>query len=120
MHPVGFGVDPVDPGLAEGHAGAELPAARSDNPLHAGEPERDEQQPGLVHVIIVTVHHDDLGGLLVIEPAQPVGGQGPAGTAAQDHDSFHKIILWGCRLAAGALVPRPGDHRRPASRVPPG
>src|SRR5512142_1443369 len=74
-------------------AGTELLAPRADDPLHAGEPERDEQQPRLVHVISVLVHHDDLGVLLVKRAAQPVGGQRPAGAAAQDHDSLPMIIL---------------------------
>ena len=121
VHPVGFDVSTVDPGLAEGDAGAELLAPRADDPLHASEPERDEQQSRLVHVISVVVHHDDLSGLLVIGAAQPVGGQRSAGAAAQDHDSLHMIILrLGCWLAGGAFVLRPGDHQRRAGQVPPG
>ncbi len=93
VNPVVIGVDAVDPGLAVRDAGPELPPARPGYPPHVGPPERDEQQPGLVHVVVVAVHHDDLGVLRAAGPPQPVRDQRSAGAATQDHDAFHDVNL---------------------------
>src|ERR1019366_4270466 len=120
VHAVGGGVNMVDPGLVEENTGPKLPSPRADDPSHAGQSERDEQQRGLVHMVVVPVHHHDLGFLRPIPPPQPVGGQRSAGAPTEDHDSLHMIILrLGSWLAAGAFVLRPGDHRRGQARPRP-
>jgi hypothetical protein len=55
----------------------QLPPARAGYPLHVGQAERDEQQPGLVHVGVVAIHHDDADGLRPVRPPQPVREQRP-------------------------------------------
>jgi hypothetical protein len=67
-------------------AGVELARPRSHDVLRVCEAERDEQQTGLIDVTVVGVDDRDrrLGcreGL-----AEPVGGQGSAGPAAEDHN----------------------------------
>ena len=108
VHPVMLDVDVVDAGLAVDDAGAELPPARPRDPPHVGPAERDEQQPGLVHVIIVAVHHDDLDGPRVVRPPQPVRDQRPAGAATEDNDPFHTVTL--------GPGQRPDQGRRSRSR----
>ena len=50
------------------------------------EPERHEEQAGLVDVPVVSIDDVDLC-LVGVEPAaQPVGGHRAAGSAAEDHD----------------------------------
>jgi hypothetical protein len=95
VHPVGGGVHPVDGGAAQRHAGPELLAPGADQVGHVGVAERDEQQPRLVEMAVVGVHHDDLRLVRLVLPAQPVGGQCAAGAAAQDDDAFHKVIFCG-------------------------
>ena len=51
-----------------------------------GEPERDEEQAGLVDVTVVPVDDVDLDLVRVEAAAQPVGGHRAARPAAQDHD----------------------------------
>ena len=50
----------------------QLPLARADDVLGVGEAERHEQQPGLVHVVVVLVDHRDRGG--VVPSAGAAGG----------------------------------------------
>ena len=71
----------------------QLPPARAGYPLHVGQAERDEQQAGLVHVGVVAVHYDDVGGLRPVRPPQPVREQRPAGAATEDDDPFHTLSL---------------------------
>ena len=56
--------------------------------LRVGQPERDEQQAGLVDVAVVAVDDDDLG-VVAVDAPQPVGGQRAAGAGAEDHDLGH-------------------------------
>ena len=75
-----------------------------------GEPERDEQQPGLVHMIVVMVDHDNLGlaGSSRTRRSR-LAVERPASAAAQNHDPLHTIILRPGRwLAVSAFVLRPG------------
>ena len=93
MHAVSGHIDVVHPGLPEGDTGMQLPLSGTDKVSHVGPAERHEQQPGLIHMVAVAVHHDNLGLVRVIGPPEPVGGQRAAGAPAQDHDSLHKIIF---------------------------
>ena len=70
----------------EDDTAAQLAAARPDDLVEGGEPERHEEQAGLVDVTVVTVDDVDLGLVLVEPPAQPVRGHRAARTAAEDHD----------------------------------
>ena len=45
----------VDTGLPETDSGVQLPVAWPDEPAGVREPERDEQQPGLVDMVVVLV-----------------------------------------------------------------
>ena len=74
--------DVVHPGLPEGDTGMQLPLSRTDDVPHVGPAERHEQQPGLVHMVAVAVHHDNLSFVQVVYPPQPVGGQRAAGSPA--------------------------------------
>jgi hypothetical protein len=93
VHPVVLDVDVVDRGLAVGDAVMQLPPARAGYPPHVGQAERDEQQSRLVHVGVVAVHHDDVGGLRPVGPPQPVREQRPAGAATENDDPFHALNL---------------------------
>ena len=65
--------------------------ARPDDLLGLGEPERHEQQSGLVDVAVVAVDDRDLR-LVAKAPRQAVGEQRSAGAAAEDHDPVcHRI-----------------------------
>ena len=119
VYPVVLHVDVVDPGLAVADAGAELRPARAGYPPHVSPAERDEQQPGLVHVVSVAVHHDDLGGLRPAGPPQPVRDQRPAGAATEDDDPFHAATLVpGAPRTSGGVGPATPVTILPASRAP--
>ena len=55
-----------------------------------GQAERHEQQTGLVDVAVVAVDHDDLD-LVAARTAQSVGGQGAAGSGAEDDDAASHV-----------------------------
>lgn len=61
VHLVRGQVDPVYADLAEGDPGPQLPVPAPDDPAGIGEPERDEQQPGLIDVVVIPIDDDDLG-----------------------------------------------------------
>ena len=60
MHLVGVDVDAVDRRFDEVDAVVQLAAARADDVLGVGQPERHEQQTGLVDVAVVLVDDGDL------------------------------------------------------------
>ena len=80
------GLDPVDLGADEPDALVQLGAARPDDGVRVGKPERDEEQPGLVDVAVVLVDDGDRG-VIAEEPAEPVGDERPAGAPAEDDDA---------------------------------
>ena len=84
------GVDVLDLGEAELDAVVQLRAARADDVGRIGQAERHEQQTGLVDVAVVAVDHDDLD-LVAARTAQSVGGQGAAGSGAEDEDAASHI-----------------------------
>ena len=83
-------VDVLDLGEAELDAVVQLRAARADDLGRIGQPERHEQQTGLVDVAVVAVDHDDLD-LVAARTAQSVGGQGAAGSGAEDEDAASHV-----------------------------
>ena len=90
VHLVGSDVDPVDGGLDEADAIAQLPFSRPHDVLAVGQPERHEQQPRLVDVAVVLVDHGDLGLVHPIPTPQPVRDQRAARpTAEHDNARFH-------------------------------
>ena len=64
----------------------QLPPPRPDDVLHVGQPERHEQQAGLVDVAVVLVDDGDRQLIGAVVATQPVGGQRATGAATQDHD----------------------------------
>ncbi len=78
-------LDPLDLGLAKLDPLVQLGAARAGDPLRPLQPERHEQQPRLVDVLVVAVDDDDLR-LRAEPPPQPVGDQRAAGPTADDRD----------------------------------
>ena len=87
VHDVVCGLDPVDLGDPELDPVVDLRVTGPDDLARVGQPERNEQQAGLVDVAVVAVDHRDLGGVAV-DPAQPVRGQRAAGAGAEDHDAM--------------------------------
>src|SRR5205823_1037979 len=81
-------------------AAAQLVAARAHDLVDLSQPEGHEEQPRLVDVAVVAVDDVDLGLVLAVAAAEPVGGHRPAGASAQDQDS----LLHG-RSVAGAAWP---------------
>jgi hypothetical protein len=61
---------------------------RADDFVGVGQPERDEEQPRLVDVVIVLVHDDDLDVSWGKVPPQSVGGERPPSSPTEDHDPF--------------------------------
>ena len=82
------GLDAVDVGQPELDPVVQLRGARADDRLRVGQPERHEQQAGLIDVAVVAVDDDDLGVVAVGAP-QPVGGERAAGAGAEDDDAGH-------------------------------
>ena len=87
MDLLGGDVHPVDRPIDEVDAPVQLAGAGSDDVLDVGQPERHEQQARLVHVAVVLVDHRYRHLLGAEAAAQPVGGQRPAGAAAEDHNT---------------------------------
>ncbi len=84
---VSLDVDTVHSALEVVDAPTELSATGSDDVLGVGQPERHEQQAGLIHVITILIHHRDADRRVVCEVlAQPVGGQRAAGASAEYDD----------------------------------
>lgn len=81
------GLDAVD--LVKAHLDAlvQLVLTGLDELLRIGVAERDEQQPRLVEVAIVTIHDGDLGAP-PIHLLQAIGGQRAAGAATEDDNSM--------------------------------
>src|SRR5581483_10399936 len=84
-HPLRVDVDTVDGRLHELDAAMQLPAPRSHDVLDVGETEGHEQQARLVDVTVVLIDDGDRHVRAGEATAQPVGGQGAARTAAEDH-----------------------------------
>jgi hypothetical protein len=83
---VGVDVDTVDRGFDELDADVQLPFAGTHDVFAVRKAERHEEQTRLVDVPVVLVDHR-YGRLFVrVQPPQTVGGQGAAGSAAEDHD----------------------------------
>ena len=93
VHAVAGQVDMVHPGLTEGDAVPQLLLPLPDEVGQVGPAEGHEQQARLVDVLRVLVDHHNLGVLQGVGPPQPVGGQGPARAAAEDHDALHATSL---------------------------
>ena len=105
--------DRVDLALVEDDPVAELPPARAHDLVELREPERDEEQPGLVDVAVVAVDDVDLGLVGVEAPAQPVGDHRAAGAAAEDDDLLarHGLRLAPAgRAAIGASSELPSEN----------
>jgi len=106
-------VDPLDACLFVVHGGVQLLRAGADKVVRLGRPEGDEQQAGLVDVVVVLVHDGDPAVVLVIHAAQPVGRQCASGAASEYHDV----------CAHGPTVVRetgPGHGPQVPIRYPPG
>ena len=103
----------VDRGADVVDVPVELASPGPDDLVEVGEAERDEEQPGLVHVAVVLVHHRDgrLGGCQ--GTAEPVGGEGAAGSAPQDHDPMHAPL----RVLSPIVAVRPGSGKGTKSRL---
>ena len=86
QHLVALDPDLLDLVLVEDDAVAQLPPAGPHDLIDLREPERDEEQAGLVDVAVVAVDDVDLGLVRVEAAAQPVGGHRAARAAAEDHD----------------------------------
>lgn len=93
VHLISGQVDVVYADLAEADTRVQLPVPRPDKPFGLGQPERDEQQPGLVDMIVVLVDHHDLGLTRAIHPPQTVGRDRPARPATENHDTLHIFNL---------------------------
>ena len=107
MHGVRIDVDTLDRDLAEVDALMELVAPRADDLVDVGQPERDEEQPRLVDVVVVLVHDDDLNVLCGKEAPQAVGAQRPPGSPAEDHDPFGHDPIVGHVISASTRAIRP-------------
>ena len=95
----------------------QLPFARPHDVLGVRQPERHEQQAGLVDVPVVLVDDGDDGLVGRVQAPQPVGGQRAAGAAAEDHDprSHMTNIARSRPVPLGPNVPaRPGLRPCPA------
>ena len=106
-------------------AAAKLLVARPDDLLGLGEPERDEQQAGLVHVAVVAVDDRD-ARLIAVLPLQPVRDQRPSGAPAENDDpvdpshhpswsAIRRPPRWTCRSLAAEILRQPracGQGRR--------
>ena len=90
----------IDVAPVEDDAVVKLLVAGLDDVVRVGEAERHEQEPRLVDVAVVLVHHRDRHLLVAVPAAEAVGDQGAARPRTQDHDSI------------GHDVPRPLPHRR--------
>ena len=88
-------VDPFDRGPAEVDPGVQLPVARPGDLVQIGQAERDEQQTGLVDVLVVLIDDDDVGVARGQHPAQAIGQQRSAGPTTKDQDSPHTPRLRG-------------------------
>jgi hypothetical protein len=66
----------------------ELATSGSHDFFKVGEAERNEEESGLVDVAVVLVDDHDLGLVLRIQTPQPVRGQRPARSAAQNYDAM--------------------------------
>ena len=89
MHGLGAEIDVVDGSDAIVNARVELTATGANDVLGMGQPEGNEQQARLVDMAIVLIDHRDGRLAAPISLSQAVGGQGPAGSAAQDDDAMH-------------------------------
>ncbi len=69
---LGDDVDPVDGGLDEGDARAQLPFAGADDVLAVGQSEGNEQQSRLIDVAVILVDDGDLGLIDAVQASQPV------------------------------------------------
>ncbi len=86
QHLVAVDPDLLDLVLVEDDAVSQLAPARPDDLLELRQAEGDEEQPGLIDVQVVAVDDVDLRLVDVEATPQPVGGQGAAGPATEDHD----------------------------------
>ena len=84
-----LGVHAVDLGQDEVDAGLEVGASRLGDVLAGVRPERQEQVPRLVVVLVVPVDDGDLQLGRAVRGAQLVGGHGSGGSAAQDDQFPH-------------------------------
>src|SRR5690606_26072941 len=78
----------VDAGLDEVHAVAQLAPPGPDDLLGLGEPERHEEEAGLVDVAVVLVDDRDRRLRGLVHAAEAVGGERAARPAAEDHDAM--------------------------------
>src|SRR5581483_3587478 len=78
--------DRIDLGLVEQDGVSKLPPARPYDPFDVREPERYEEQDGLIHVAVVAVDDVDLAFVPAEAATQPVRDQRSTGAAPQDHD----------------------------------
>ncbi len=85
----------------------ELALAWSHDVVDVGESEGHEEQPRLVDVPVVLVDHGDGSCVGGIGTTEPVGGEGAAGAASEDHDvRVHATSTTGFRgVEVGTKVP---------------
>ena len=81
-------VDVVDSRLDETAAVVQLTMARADDVLAVHDPERDEQQFGLVHMTIILIDNGQLQLVKRKHPPQAVGDKGPTRTAPKNHHTL--------------------------------
>ena len=108
------GLDPFHLGEAKLDPVVKLRSARPHEPRRVGQPERNEQQPRLIHVAVVAVDHGDLRRIAVAL-AKAVRGERTAGTATKDQNPrTHTSIVepvWLRAIRATAYVLRSGSGK---------
>src|SRR6266540_6317315 len=115
QHLVALDPDLLDLVLVEDDAVAELAPARSHDLVDLRQPERDEEQAGLVDVPVIQVDDVDLCLVGVEAAPQPVGGHRAAGAAAENHDLLPRHFCsppWGALTAWPQLAWRPSGVAR--------
>jgi hypothetical protein len=112
-------VDMADRAAMKGGPCPQLALPGPDEGFRPGHSEGDEQQAGLVHVLVVGVYDDDLGRSPVELSAQTVRQQRPSRASAQHDDSLCHFLSVGQPGSIGleAIVP-PGRAGRPAVGTP--
>jgi hypothetical protein len=71
-----------------------LVTSGADDLLRVRQSERNEEQPRLVHVVVVLIDHHNLGFFFWVNAPQAVCAEGAPSATAKDHDSLghHPIV----------------------------
>jgi hypothetical protein len=103
--------DRLDLALVEDDAVVQLTPAGTHDLVHVGEAERNEQQTGLVDVLVVEVDDVDLDRVGIEGSSQPVRDHGATGARSKNHNPPHRHAL----ISFG-IHPELDRERRPGHR----